>query len=100
MRDRWSWERVQRLVAPRSARIILFTLSELSDGSGQCQPTMQILADWTGLNARTIQRHLKTLKALGLIAHKVGGGARASTYTLIDTVPAPSPDAGKAVRHA
>ena len=100
MRDRWSWERVQRLVAPRSPRIILFTLSQLSEGSGQCEPTMPILRDWTGLNERTIQRHLKTLKALGLIHYTAGNGARTSSYTLIDPDRPAKAEGGKAVGHA
>lgn len=100
MRDRWSWQRVQRLVAPRSSRIILFTLSELSEGSGQCQPSMRVLRDWTGLNERTIQRHLKTLKALGLIRYTAGNGARKSSYTLIDPDRPAQAEARKAVGHA
>ena len=61
---------------------------------------MRILEDWTGLNTRTIQRHLKVLKALGLIRHTVGGGARASTYSLIDPDRAAEIEGGKAVRDA
>ena len=100
MGRRWAtWERVQRLVAPRSARILLFTLSELSDHAGNCQPTMRILKDWTGLHERTIQRHLKTLKGLGLIDHTAGNGARKSSYTLINPDAAQA-ESRKAVPHA
>lgn len=101
MARRWAtWERVQRLIAPRSARIVLFTLSELSDPAGNCQPTMRVLQDWTGLNERTIQRHLKNLKALGLISYTAGNGTRKSSYTLIDPDRPAQAEGGKVARHA
>jgi predicted dienelactone hydrolase len=101
MSRRWAtWERVQRLAAPRSARVILFSLSELSDPAGTCQPTMRVLQDWTGLHERTIQRHLKTLKSLGLITYSAGNGARKSSFTLIDPDRPAQAEDRKAMCHA
>ncbi len=91
---------MQRLVAPRSSQVLLFSLAQLADPAGHCQPTMQVLKDWTGLHERTIQRHLKALNALGLVRHKPGIGARTSSYTLIDPDRPALADCGKAVAHA
>ncbi len=104
MRRRWAtWERVQEVVAGRSARLILFTLSEYSDASGRCRATISRLCERTGLHARTVQRHLNQLEAEGLIHRQIGGGAHASIYFLIEPTPPPPPPApsrGRAVRHA
>ena len=93
MRRRWAtWERVQEVVASRSAQLILFTFSEFSDASGRCRATMPRLCERTGLHARTIQRHLNQLEAEGLIHRQIGGGAHASTYFLIEPTPSPPLD--------
>ncbi len=101
MRRRWAtWERVQEVVGNHSARLILFALSEYSDASGRCRPTMQSLVERTGLHVRTIQRHLIWLEAEGLIRWQLGGRAYGNTYFLIEPAPPSPPDGGKEVRHA
>jgi DNA-binding transcriptional regulator YhcF (GntR family) len=59
----WAW----RQSVSALARYVLLALVERSDQSGECWPSVETIAGQTGLNEKTVRRHLTELEAAGAI---------------------------------
>ncbi len=62
--SRWAYS-VAGLGAP--AKAVLCALAFMADDTGSCYPGQELLADMSGLTARTVRRALVDLEAVGLI---------------------------------
>ncbi|GBD22997.1 hypothetical protein HRbin29_00647 [bacterium HR29] len=64
-------------------RLVLVALLRFADERGECFPAVATLASRTGLSERTVQRTLRELEKLGLVAvEERRGRTRTSTYRL------------------
>ena len=69
-------------------RLVLVFLCDFHNGkTGQCNPGMDLLQEKTGLQARALQRRMKSLEAENLIEREYnfpgrGGGSKVSQYNL------------------
>jgi hypothetical protein len=50
-----------------ATKLVALVLADHANGDGLCWPSYRRIADWTGMDKRTIQRHVKTLIELGVV---------------------------------
>ena len=78
---RWAWS----LSLSPTNKLVLLALADCCNGGqdlNTCWPSMVHLTTQTGLSLRSVQRALRDLEQLCLIASQPGSGKRSSTYTL------------------
>jgi hypothetical protein len=87
---RFEWERiVRRCVIHPTTKFVGFVMAQYARSNGtSIRPGTKVVAAVCGMSERNAERHLKTLRSLGLIEKTTGGGGpnrRAASYRL--TVP-------------
>ena len=79
----WAWEQVTR---SSGERLVLVALADRADEDGHCWPSAAWLGRKTGLNERTVRRHLDTLDERGLLRrerrHRANGELSVYDYYL------------------
>ena len=78
---RWAWS----LSLSPTNKLVILALADCCNGGqdlNTCWPSMVHLTTQTGLSLRSVQRALRDLEQLCLIASQPGSGKRSSTYTL------------------
>lgn len=88
--SRFEWERIiRRCTLPGAVKLLAYTLAQYGDQSGHdIRPGTPRLAAVCGMATRVVDRHLATLREVGLIERVSNGGGRnrlAAVYRL--TVP-------------
>lgn len=76
-RFRYEWETtVRRLALPRGVKLVAATLAQYADLDGrEVRPGRPLLAEETGYSLKQVDRHLATLRGLGLIKRVRSGSA-------------------------
>jgi len=74
---RYEWEgTVRRLALPRGVKLVAATMAQYANPDGtQVRPGRERVAEETGYSLKQVDRHLKTLRDLGLLVRVRMGSA-------------------------
>jgi DNA-binding transcriptional ArsR family regulator len=79
----WAWE---QSAASSGEKLVLIALADRADEDGHCWPSAEWLGTKTGLNERSVRRHLDSLEKRGLLArvrrHRADGTLGVYDYYL------------------
>lgn len=79
----WAW---RQRVPSASAKLVLLALADHANGDGYCWPSMNRIAEMTGISQRQVSNHVTTLAGLGLVAkadrRRHGGQYRGWSYVV------------------
>ncbi len=79
---------VRELEVPTAQKVVLMMLISRADRTGECWPSVALLAADTGQNERTVRRSLNTLEESGYVRRRViNGNRRAYSLTFDQTGP-------------
>lgn len=74
-------------VKPATAKFVLVTLANASNGDGYCWPGQRRLMEWTGMSERALRDQISVLEAAGLIVrerrHRKNGSRTSDGYWLV-----------------
>jgi DNA-binding transcriptional ArsR family regulator len=101
--SRFEWERiVRRCILPGPVKLLAYTLAQYGNPAGRdIRPGTPRLSAVCGMGGRTVERHLSTLRDLGLVERLANGGGphrMAALYRLtvpddlLDRIPMLDPD--------
>ena len=79
-----------KIKLPATQKLVLICLSEFADDSGRCFPSVDTIADRTGLNSRSVRRAVSELEKVGLLTRSFCTGKR--TDYIIDPCHSVTPD--------
>ena len=78
----WAWSLEGLEPMPK---FVLMALADQADDRGYCWPSQQLIAQKVAMGERTVRRHIKTLRELGLVTPRVRSstrGRRSNGYQL------------------
>lgn len=70
-----------KIKLPATQKLVLICLSEFTDDSGRCFPSIGTIAERTGLNPRSVRRAVSELEKVGLLTRSFCTGKR-TDYTI------------------
>lgn len=65
-----------KIKLPPTQKLVLVSLSEFADDYGRCFPSVDTIAERTGLNARSVRRAVSELERLGILSRSFCTGKR------------------------
>lgn len=73
-------------------RLIMLALADHADDAGRCYPSIDRLANRTGLSERAVRNNIRTLESQGFLRTEKGAGPHGCNLFFVN--PSPAPDAG------